>query len=168
MVYHHRQFAADQVNDALDRLETIEMPRDEARKLERRLKELRVYEGFTCAIELSFVLASRISLFELRNDWFEGLSGLGDGWGVAGGRGAEGAATQGVCGDVLRGWVSPAQAMEPMQPMHWMGVFASRLQLVLPSPVRLRVGRGRGRVVPSLPFLTDLRAVQRNEVTTSP
>ena len=78
MVYHHRQFAADQVNDALDRLETIEMPRDEARKLERRLKELRVYEGFTCAIELSFDLASRIYVFELRTDWYEELSELMD------------------------------------------------------------------------------------------
>src|SRR5947209_10974385 len=85
IVYNHREFTAELVEDALERLEGLEMPRDEYRKLERRLKEMRVYEGFTCAIELSFDLASRTYVFDLRTEWYEELTDMLDDLDVLGG-----------------------------------------------------------------------------------
>src|ERR1051326_4029258 len=76
IVYHKQEFSTEQVDNALDRLETIEMPRDEYRATERRLKELRVYDGFTCSLELSFDLQGRIYVFDLRTDWYDELSDL--------------------------------------------------------------------------------------------
>ena len=43
---------------------------DERRMTERRLKELRAYDGFTCAIELSFDMGQRAYIFELRTDFW--------------------------------------------------------------------------------------------------
>ncbi|MGI8741176.1 MAG: hypothetical protein ACR2NN_01135 [Bryobacteraceae bacterium] len=85
MVYNPSELTSDLVEDAIERLESIEMPRDELRKLDRRLKEMRVYEGFTCEIELSFDHASRIYVFDLRTEWYEELSDLMDDLDILGG-----------------------------------------------------------------------------------
>ena len=52
--------------------------REDRRGLEKRLRELRAYAGFTCQIELSFDLAPRVYVFDLRTEWFEELSDLLD------------------------------------------------------------------------------------------
>lgn len=66
------------IDDALERLDDPSMSRDERRALEKRLRELRAYAGFTCQIELSFDLAPRVYVFDLRTEWFEELSDLLD------------------------------------------------------------------------------------------
>ena len=78
MVYHQREFTEDHVDSALIRLEEARLPRDPARTIERRLREMRAYNGFTCALELSFEYHERIYLFELRTEWYEELSTLLD------------------------------------------------------------------------------------------
>jgi len=78
VVYHQHEFSSGQVDAAVDRLEQLDLPRDEARAMERRLKEMRVYEGFTCAIELSFDHGGRIYVFDLRTEWYDELSDLLD------------------------------------------------------------------------------------------
>jgi hypothetical protein len=76
VVFHHREFTPDHIGEALDRLEAAGMPHDEARAIERRLKDLRVYEGFTCALELSFDYQGRIYVFDLATDWYDELSDI--------------------------------------------------------------------------------------------
>lgn len=71
IVYHAREFSVAHVEDGLERLEASELSRDEQRSLERRLREMRSYDGFTCAIELSFDYQGRVYLFNLRSDWYE-------------------------------------------------------------------------------------------------
>ena len=66
------------IDDALDRLDDPAMPREDRRAIEKRLRELRAYAGFTCQIELSFDLAPRVYVFDLRTEWFEELSDLLD------------------------------------------------------------------------------------------
>jgi hypothetical protein len=66
------------IDDALDRLEDPAVPREDRRVIEKRLRELRAYAGFTCQIELSFDLAPRVYVFDLRTEWFEELSDLLD------------------------------------------------------------------------------------------
>ncbi|MGE5645256.1 MAG: hypothetical protein ACM336_05630 [Acidobacteriota bacterium] len=71
IVYHFREFAPGHLQDAEERLEESDLPAEERRNIERRLRELRTYEGFTCALELSFDYQGRVYLFNLRSDWYE-------------------------------------------------------------------------------------------------
>jgi len=73
-----RQFSEEMLEDAVGRLEDARLPRDEQRGMESRLQELRRYVGFTCQIELSFDVAPRVYLFDLRTDWFEELNEILD------------------------------------------------------------------------------------------
>lgn len=71
VVLSHRRFTEAMVADALDSLEEIELPFDDRRQYESRLKELKIYTGFTCAIELSFDYEGRLYLFDLRTEWYD-------------------------------------------------------------------------------------------------
>lgn len=74
IVFHQRTLTPGQVADAIDRLESSDLTREEQRKMERRLRELAAYEGFTCALELSFDHLGRIYAFDLRADWYEEMT----------------------------------------------------------------------------------------------
>jgi len=69
--FHTREFRGHHREEALALLEETDLSRDDKRTLERRIKELAIYEGFTCAIELSFDFESRIYLFEVQTEWYE-------------------------------------------------------------------------------------------------
>ena len=56
IVYHWREFSRAHVDEAAERLEECDFSVEEQHNLERRLRDLRAYEGFTCALELSFDL----------------------------------------------------------------------------------------------------------------
>ena len=71
IVYHWREFARGHVDEAAERLEGCEISVEERRAMEKRLRELRAYEGFTCALELSFEFEARVYLFNLRAEWYE-------------------------------------------------------------------------------------------------
>jgi hypothetical protein len=71
IVFHFREFTRTHVDEATERLEDCEVTVEEKRTMERRLRELRGYEGFTCAIEISFDFENRVYLFNLRADWYE-------------------------------------------------------------------------------------------------
>ncbi|HET8548854.1 MAG TPA: hypothetical protein VFL57_12650 [Bryobacteraceae bacterium] len=70
IVFHHREFAAGLVDDAVDELET-RYNYDEDGSIARRLNELRMYEGFTCAVELSFEHEGTLFVFEMHAPWYE-------------------------------------------------------------------------------------------------
>lgn len=78
VVLHQQEFSYHQVDEALDRLADCDLPRDEFLDFERRLKEMRIYDGMVCSIELSFDLAGRVFLFNLRTEWFEELAEIVD------------------------------------------------------------------------------------------
>ena len=78
LVFHQRQFFAEQIEDARDRLAECDLSAEDARDIERRLDELRVHEGSVCAIELSFDHQGRVFLFELETDWYQELSEILD------------------------------------------------------------------------------------------
>ena len=75
---HAREFTEDILEDALDHATSSALPREERRAIELRLKEMRGYLGFTCQIELSFDLAPRVYVFDLRTEWFDDLNDLLD------------------------------------------------------------------------------------------
>ncbi len=71
MVYHFRDFTQTHIDEASDRLEGADFPAEDQRGIERRLRDLRAYVGFTCAVELSFDHDGRVYLFNLRSEWYE-------------------------------------------------------------------------------------------------
>jgi hypothetical protein len=74
---YSREMEEDLVEEALEQLsEASSLDRDERRAIEMRLKEVRGYCGFTCQIELSFDLAPRVYIFDLRTEWFDDLNDL--------------------------------------------------------------------------------------------
>jgi hypothetical protein len=78
IVMHSREFSAEYVENAMEGLEDSEMTAEERRSVERRLREMRAYDGFTCAIELSFDMGQRAYIFELRTEWYDEFSELLD------------------------------------------------------------------------------------------
>ena len=73
-----REFTADYLDDALEQVRASSMGQSERRVIESRLREIGSYAGFTCQIELSFDIASRVYTFDLRTDWFEDFDDLLD------------------------------------------------------------------------------------------
>ena len=78
VVLYDREFSAEVVEDGLERLEESDLPREEQRAYERRLREMRVYDGFTCSIELSFDVNGIVYIFDLRTDWFDEMNEILD------------------------------------------------------------------------------------------
>ncbi|HMD48306.1 MAG TPA: hypothetical protein VKG79_04370 [Bryobacteraceae bacterium] len=74
MVFHQRTFAAEEVDDALEQLGECNLPREEYRDFEQRLKSARVYDGLVCEIEMSFDHDGCMYMFDLRTEWFQELS----------------------------------------------------------------------------------------------
>ncbi len=68
------EFSVDMLDALADRVALL--PREQRQKVERRLRELRVYNDYVCQIELSFDLGQRVYLFELRTEWFDDLNEL--------------------------------------------------------------------------------------------
>jgi len=61
-----------------EKMEDLPLDAAERRSLDRRLRELRAYEGFTGHIELSFDLAGRDYIFDLRAEWYDEIEELMD------------------------------------------------------------------------------------------
>jgi hypothetical protein len=74
MVLHHREFSSTIIDRAVDELASTAIEFQEQRRVEQRLRELAMYDGFTCMIELSFDLAETVYIFELRTEWYNELN----------------------------------------------------------------------------------------------
>ena len=68
---HDSEFDSEMMDAALEQLEDAPLSREEKRELDKRLDSLRMYAGFTCAVELSFDFNGNVYIFELKTDWYE-------------------------------------------------------------------------------------------------
>jgi len=71
IVLHARRLSEVQIDEALEDLQDLEMPYEDRREYERRLKEIRMYTGFTCAVELSFDYEHHTYLYSRATEWYE-------------------------------------------------------------------------------------------------
>jgi len=78
IIFHSREFKATVIDRTLEELQDSTFEFEDQRELERRLRELRVYEGFTCALELSFDYEGMTYFYELRTDWYSELNNMLD------------------------------------------------------------------------------------------
>ncbi len=78
VVFSHRELRPSVFESMTEELETSDLSRDEKRTIQRRLKELRVYEGFTCALELSVEYQGRLYIYCRRTDWYDEIMAMAD------------------------------------------------------------------------------------------
>ena len=78
VVLHHLQFSSAVIDRALEDLEDESLEYEDQRQLEKRLRELKMYDGFTCVIELSFDHNGTMYMFELRTEWYEEINEILD------------------------------------------------------------------------------------------
>jgi hypothetical protein len=69
IVFNSREFEKANIEDVQDELESLDLPPSERRELERRLKALKPYTGFTANIELSFDYNGAIYVYEVRSEF---------------------------------------------------------------------------------------------------
>ena len=74
IVLHHREFTSAIIDRAIDELSGSGLDYQDQRQIEQRLRELAMYDGFTCMIEMSFVHDDTVYVFELRTDWYSELN----------------------------------------------------------------------------------------------
>ncbi len=70
VVFHKLEFVSGMAEDALDQLQDCELPPEERRAYERKLREMLSYHGFTCRLELSYDCEGRTYVFDLQADWY--------------------------------------------------------------------------------------------------
>ncbi len=78
IVFAAREFESAELDEALEQLEECDMPREERSDLESRLRDLRIFEGVTCSLEMAFDHHSRLYVYEVRPDWYEEFLNLTD------------------------------------------------------------------------------------------
>jgi len=76
IVLHHREFSSTIIDRAIDEISGSGMDYQDQKQLEQRLRELAMYDGFTCMIEISFDLDETIYVFELRTEWYNELNAI--------------------------------------------------------------------------------------------
>jgi hypothetical protein len=67
----HRPFDKDMLDRAIQDAEDGELPQDMRRDIMRTLKKLRMYEGFTCSLEISFEHNTRPYIYTVFTSWYE-------------------------------------------------------------------------------------------------
>jgi hypothetical protein len=72
------EFAVEEIEAALEELDSCDFSRDERRDLEVRLKDMRAFSGVTCSLELAYDYQSRYYVYEVRPDWYEDFLSISD------------------------------------------------------------------------------------------
>jgi hypothetical protein len=76
VIFASREFETSDVDELLEQLEECDLSREDKRDYERRLREMRIFEGVTCSIEIAFDCNSRLYVYELQPDWYDDFLGL--------------------------------------------------------------------------------------------
>ncbi|MGD1070233.1 MAG: hypothetical protein ABSB15_08840, partial [Bryobacteraceae bacterium] len=71
ILFASRELDDEEVEEALEELEELELPRDEQREFDKRIREAGRHAGATCALEMAFDYNSHLYVYEARPDWYE-------------------------------------------------------------------------------------------------
>ena len=71
VLFATREFETGDVDELLAQLEECDLTREEQREYQARLRELRIFEGVTCSLELAFDYHSRLYVYEVQPDWYD-------------------------------------------------------------------------------------------------
>ena len=73
-----RKFESSDLDELLEQMENCEFTREEQRDFERRLKDMYVFDGVACSLELAFDLNSRFYVFEVHSEWYDDFVSIED------------------------------------------------------------------------------------------
>jgi hypothetical protein len=71
MIFATREFDSSDLDELIAQIEECGLTREEQREYESRLRELRIFEGVTCTLEMAFDYNSRLYVYEVQPDWYE-------------------------------------------------------------------------------------------------
>jgi hypothetical protein len=72
------EFDSTDIEELTSHLDECELTRDERRDYESRLRDLRIYAGVTCSLELAFSYDSRLYVYEVQPDWYDDFCSIED------------------------------------------------------------------------------------------
>jgi hypothetical protein len=71
VMFASAEFDADDIDELSSHLDECELERDERRDYESRLRDMRIYAGVTCSLELAYSYDSRLYVYEVQPDWYD-------------------------------------------------------------------------------------------------
>jgi hypothetical protein len=71
ILFGSRPLTEEEVDEAREELDGMDLERDERRDMERRLNAAKRHIGDTCSLELAFSHGGNHYVYELRPDWFD-------------------------------------------------------------------------------------------------
>jgi hypothetical protein len=72
------EFQSDDIDALVAQLDDCEITRERRREFESRLREMRIFAGVTCDLELAFDYNSRLHVYQVQPDWYEEYLGIED------------------------------------------------------------------------------------------
>ncbi|HLK68783.1 MAG TPA: hypothetical protein VKU19_35375 [Bryobacteraceae bacterium] len=78
ILFAAQEFEVSDVDELLTQLDDCELTRDEKREYESRLRDLRIFTGVTCSLEIAFDYQSRLYIYEVQPDWYEDFQSIED------------------------------------------------------------------------------------------
>ena len=76
IIFATREFESSDIDELAEQLDEGGFTREEQRDYESRLREMRIFEGVTCALEIAFDYNSRLYVYEVQPDWYEEFLGI--------------------------------------------------------------------------------------------
>jgi hypothetical protein len=71
IIFASRELAEEEIDEALEQLEELELTREERRDLEGRIRAARHHLGTTSTLEIAFNWHSHLYVYEARPDWYD-------------------------------------------------------------------------------------------------
>ena len=78
VVFASAEFESSDIEELAEQLDDCDLTREQRRDFESRIRDLRIYEGVTCTIELAFDVDGRFFVYEVQPDWYEDFLMLED------------------------------------------------------------------------------------------
>ena len=78
VLFATREFESSDLDDLIGQLDECDLTREEKRDYESRLREMRIFEGVTCSLELAFDYNSRLYVYEVQPDWYDDFLSVED------------------------------------------------------------------------------------------
>ncbi len=78
MLFASRELEEEEVDEAREGIEGMELSREERREMDSRLSKARRHIGDTCTLELAFSHGSNQYVYELRPDWYDDFIDLSE------------------------------------------------------------------------------------------
>ena len=71
ILFAARELETTDIDELQEQIRECELARDEQREIERRLRDIRVFEGRTCMLEMAFSHEGRLYVYEASADWYD-------------------------------------------------------------------------------------------------